>query len=85
MSMGMSPVPMGKEITPSVDGGDMAKIRFQGRDIEVPAGTTIESAVVSEGLHPDSYLYLIDGKPVPMDTEVPEDAEVRAVRVASGG
>ncbi len=63
----------------------MPRISLSGKVLEVPKGTTIESAMTSEGLHPDSYLYLVGGNPVPMDTELPEDAEVRAVRVASGG
>lgn len=63
----------------------MPKIILSGRTIEVPAGETIESAILSEGLHPDAYLYIIGKVPVPMDTSLSEDSEVRAVRVASGG
>ena len=40
---------------------------------------------ISGSQHPDSFLFLIDGRPVPMDTVPPEDSEVRAMRVASGG
>ena len=53
--------------------------------IEVEGGVTIEQAVLSRSMHPDSYLYLMNGKPVPMDTVIPEDGEVKVVRVASGG
>lgn len=63
----------------------MAIITIAGERAEVPSGTTIESAVSSLGLHPDSYLFLMGGVPVPMDTVIQDDSEVRAVRVASGG
>lgn len=63
----------------------MPKIILSRRTIEVPVGETIESAILSEGLHPDAYLYMVGKVPVPMDTTLSEDSEVRAVRVASGG
>lgn len=67
------------------DGGAMASVTLLGERIEVPAGTTIEDAVRAAGHTPDSFLFLIGGTPVPMDTVPPEDSEVRAMRVASGG
>lgn len=63
----------------------MAKILLSGRALDMAPGKTISDAVSSEGLHPDAYLYLIGGRPVPMDTVPPQDTEVKAVRVASGG
>ena len=63
----------------------MPKILLPGRIIEVPVGGTIESAVSSEGLHPDAYLYLSGSIPVPMDTVLSKDSEIKAIRVASGG
>ncbi len=63
----------------------MAKLLLSGRSLDIAPGTTISDAVSSEGLHPDAYLYLIDGRPVPMDTVPPQDAEVKVMRVASGG
>ena len=46
---------------------------------------TVQSSVSSLGLNVDSYLYLVSGVPIPMDT-VPEDGcTVDAIRVASGG
>ena len=63
----------------------MPRILLSGRTIEVPVGGTIESAVTSEGLHPDAYLYLSGSTPVPMDTVLSEDSEINAIRVASGG
>ncbi len=63
----------------------MATVILDGTRIDVQAGQTIESAVRSAGHTPDSFIYLVSGRPVPMDTEPPEDSEVRAMRVASGG
>ncbi len=63
----------------------MARIAVDGRTVESTPGETIGDAVSRQGLHPDSYVFLIGGRPVPMDTVPPEDAEVRAMRVASGG
>ncbi len=63
----------------------MSRIALDGRTIDVPPGNTIEDTVRSAGHTPDSYIYLIGGRPVPMDTIPPEDSEVRAMRVASGG
>lgn len=63
----------------------MGMIVLQGKSIEAAGGSTIEEAVSSSGLHPDAYLYLIDGRPVPMDTVMDETTVVKALRVASGG
>ena len=63
----------------------MATLRIGSEIFTIAAGETIQSAVSSAGQHPDSFIFMIGGRPVPMDTVPPEDAEVRAVRVASGG
>lgn len=63
----------------------MAKVVFSERVVDLPAGSTIQEAVSAAGGHPDAFIFLIGGRPVPMDTVPPEDAEVRAMRVASGG
>ena len=63
----------------------MAKVVFSERVVDLPAGSTIQEAVSAAGEHPDAFISLIGGRPVPMDTGPPEDAEVRAMRVASGG
>ena len=48
------------------------------------SGTILEEVQII-GKNPDSYLYLVDGTPTPMDT-VPEDGKrVECIRVASGG
>ena len=63
----------------------MAKVVFTERAVDVPEGSTIQEAVSSAGEHPDAFIFMIGGRPVPMDTVPPEDSEVRAMRVASGG
>ncbi len=63
----------------------MAAIILDGEKIEVSPGATIAEAVSAAGAFPDAFLFMIGGRPVPMDTVPPEDAEVRALRVASGG
>ena len=62
-----------------------ARICFLDGSVDAVGDQTIEDAVRSSGRIPDSYVYLIAGRPVPMDTVPPEDSEVRAMRVASGG
>lgn len=63
----------------------MATVVIGGDRVTIGDGETILSAVSAAGHHPDSFIFMIGGRPVPMDTVPPEDAEVRAVRVASGG
>ncbi len=63
----------------------MAILVVSGKREEVTDGQTISAAAVADlGLHPDAYLYVVDGTPVPMDT-VLSGQEVRLLRVASGG
>lgn len=63
----------------------MATVTIGSGRIEVGVGETIQSAVSRAGQHPDAFIFMISGRPVPMDTVPTEDAEIRAVRVASGG
>ncbi len=63
----------------------MSLIRTPEGDVEMDACSTIEDAMRSAGMTPDSYIYLIGGRPVPMDVIPPEDSEIKAMRVASGG
>ena len=63
----------------------MGKITVSGKEYDAKTGSTICDSMSSNGFHPDSYLYLIDGKPVPMDTVVSDETVVKAMRVASGG
>ena len=61
----------------------MAKITIDSRTEEFE-GTVLDH-LLSEGINPDSYIFLIDGVPIPSDTCPPADSTVMAVRVASGG
>ena len=56
-----------------------------GKELDITAGTTIEQAVIDNGYHPDSFLYVVGGRPVPMDTVVTDNMVVKAMKVASGG
>ena len=58
-------------------------LRIDGTEVESEG--SILDAVESLGKNPDSYLYLQDGVPVPMDTEPQNGQKINAVRVASGG
>ena len=59
----------------------MARVRIDGEFHEF-SGTLLDF-LLSIGKNPDSYLYICNGKPIPVDT-VPE-TDVEAIRVASGG
>jgi len=63
----------------------MGVILLLGKENEVQSGQTIQEAVTGLGLHPDSFLYLVESKPVPMDTVITDNMVVKAMRVASGG
>lgn len=57
-----------------------------GKDVfEVRSEGTIQSAMVALDRMPDSFLFLLDGRPVPMDTPIRDGMSVKAVKVASGG
>lgn len=61
----------------------MFALRIDGESVQSEG--TIQSAVSSLNKNVDSYLYLIDGVPVPMDIEPEDGASIDAIRVASGG
>lgn len=62
-----------------------ASVTVQGKVLEAEAGETAESVMRRNGYVPDAYLYVVDGKPVPMDTPIVDGMAVRAMKVASGG
>jgi len=62
-----------------------ASFTVSGKTTDVISGTSIEDAARSVGLNPDAYLFLSNGKPVPMDSKIEDNAQIRAVKVASGG
>ena len=45
-----------------------AILTLSGKEHSVEPGVTIEEAVRAAGSLPDAFLFLIDGRPVPMDT-----------------
>ncbi|MCL2786575.1 MAG: hypothetical protein FWD81_05095 [Methanomassiliicoccaceae archaeon] len=63
----------------------MAEMVIKGETITVGDGMTIEDVMLSLGKHPDAFLYLLDGRPIPMTTHLTENMKVDALRVASGG
>lgn len=63
----------------------VCRITVSGKTTEVPPGITVMEAARTAGIVPDAYLFLIDGKPVPMDTALTDGQAVKALKVASGG
>ncbi len=63
----------------------MTVLSIKGSTHEIVQGTTIAEAASACGIRPNAYIFMVDGKPVPMDSLVPEEGEIHAVRVASGG
>ncbi len=63
----------------------MGMILISGQEHQVTERKTIQQAVSELGFHPDSFLYIVDGRPVPMDTVITDSMTVRAMKVASGG
>ena len=59
----------------------MATIRIDGQDHQF-SGILLDF-LLSIGKNPDSYLYICNGKPIPVDS-APE-TDVEAIKVASGG
>ena len=59
----------------------MARIRIDGEDLEF-SGKLLDF-LLSARKNPDAYLYICNGKPIPVDSEPSDDVE--AIRVASGG
>ena len=45
----------------------------------------IDVLMQSWGFYPDSFLYIMEGTPVPSDTVIEDGDSVDAIRVASGG
>ncbi len=62
-----------------------ATIRIGKDNKDVKVGATIESAMRSLDLYPDSFLYLLNGMPIPMDTSIEDGMAIKALKVASGG
>ena len=59
----------------------MARIRIDGETMEFTG--KILDFLLSVKKNPDAYLYICEGKPIPVDSE--PSADVEAIKVASGG
>jgi len=62
-----------------------ARIIIGKEVLDIVTRITIEDAMISYGKHPDAFLFLINGRPVPMTTLLDDGVSVEALRVASGG
>lgn len=50
----------------------MYRISIAGSVMDVPEGVTVEDAMRTSGHIPDSFVYLVGGRPVPMDSVPPD-------------
>ena len=62
-----------------------SKITIQNQEFEIEPGMSISDAVRGLGFNPSAYVFAIGNTPVPMDSDIPDNAMIRAIRVASGG
>jgi len=62
-----------------------ARITIGGEDHEAVCGSTICDVARSLGYAPDAFIFMVGGKPVPMDTQIVDGTLIKAVKVASGG
>ncbi len=62
-----------------------ARLILRRETVEVPAGQSVEDALRSLGLHPETYLALRDGALIPLDTILRAGDEVRLIPTISGG
>lgn len=63
----------------------MAVLVFSGTEETVGPGMTVEEAVRATGRHPDAFIYLLSGVPIPMTSIIEDDQKIDAIRIASGG
>ncbi len=59
----------------------MTRIRIDGETLEFDG--ILLDFLLSANKNPDAYLYICEGKPIPVDSE--PSADVEAIKVASGG
>lgn len=67
-----------------------ARIAYHGlgrgdETIEVEEGTTFDEVLRERDIHPETVLVFVDDEVVPEQTEVPGGADVRILRIISGG
>lgn len=61
----------------------MSELRIDGETVQI-SGTILDT-VMELNKNPDSYLYMIGNRPVPVDSVPMNGQTVNAIRVASGG
>ena len=59
----------------------MTRVRIDGEILEFNG--SLLDFLLSVRKNPDSYLFICNGKPIPVDSEPSDDVD--AIRVASGG
>ena len=67
-----------------------ATVSFHGLDhedqtVEVEEGTTFDELLRARDIHPETVLVFLDDDVVPEGTEIPHGADVRILRIISGG
>lgn len=67
-----------------------AEVSYHGLDheeetVEVEPGTTFDEFLRARDIHPETVLVFVDDDVVPEGTEVPAGADVRILRIISGG
>lgn len=53
--------------------------------VEVPEGTTFDDVLREREIHPETVLVFVDDDVVPEKTTIPPGADVRILRIISGG
>ncbi len=53
--------------------------------VQVEQGTTFDEFLRERDIHPETVLVFLDDDVVPEQTEIPPEAEVRILRIISGG
>ncbi|MDR1690442.1 MAG: hypothetical protein LBR42_01185 [Candidatus Methanoplasma sp.] len=62
-----------------------AKVELGGKEHTASVGIAIGDAVRSIGYAPDAFIFMVNGRPVPMDMPVADGMIIKAIKVASGG
>lgn len=62
-----------------------ASISINGIIHSVKSGKAIGDTIHNLGHSPDTFIFVVNGKPVPMDIKIEEGMKIDAIKVASGG
>lgn len=60
-------------------------ITMNGKDTILETNGTVADALRSMDIPPNTFLFLVDGVPIPSDTPLREGMRIQTIRVASGG